>query len=219
MKIYPDLQKYLYFNLLSISNLIKFINNKFDKYKTEKNSSNIQNIITLEDTDQIINEDFQKYKNEISNSTKEINDIIKRKEESKEKYENGLIKNLKIAEYLFYMTFDNINNYNKLNKFLITLNSVYNKKANNFSEENIYMKYIKKEISYHLILFQIIELIKENKKELPNSFIINLSNMIQQNTFTDSLSLSGMIHSSLINFESDYKMIYKYFNDFVEFLL
>ena len=217
MKIYPDLQKYLYFNLLSVSNLIKFINNKFDKYKTEKNSSNIQNIITLEDTDQIINEDFQKYKNEISNSTKEINDIIKIKEESKEKYENGLIKNLKISEYLFYMTFDNINNYNKLNKFLITLNSVYNKKANNFSEENIYMKYIKKEISYHLILFQIIELIKENKKELPNSFIINLSNMIQQNTFTDSLSLSGMIHSSLINFESDYKMIYKYFNDFVEF--
>ena len=46
---------------------------------------------------------------------------------------------------------------------------------------------------------------------------MNLSNTIQLNTFTDNLSLSGMIHSSLINFELDYKIIYKYFNDFVEF--
>ena len=80
------------------------------------------------------------------------------------------------------------------------------------------MKYIKKEFSYHSIIFQIIEAIINNNKELPNSFIINLSNTIQRNTFTDSLSLSGMIHSSLINFENDYKIIYKYFNDFVEFL-
>ena len=212
MKIYPEFQKYLYFNLISVTNLIKYINNKNDNNKIEKNSLNNQNIITLEDTNQIINEDYQKYKNEIANSTKEIKDIIKSKEETKEKYENGMIKNLKISEYLFYMTFENINNYQKLNKFIIMLNNI-----NNINEENIYIRYIKKEISYHLILFQILESLKENKKELPKLFIINLSNTIQQNTFTDSLSLSGMIHSSMINFESDYKMVYKYFNDFVEF--
>ena len=212
MKIYPEFQKYLYFNLISVTNLIKYINNKNDNNKIEKNSLNNQNIITLEDTNQIINEDYQKYKNEIENSTKEIKDIIKSKEETKEKYENGMIKNLKISEYLFYMTFENINNYQKLNKFIIMLNNI-----NNINEENIYIRYIKKEISYHLILFQILESLKENKKELPKLFIINLSNTIQQNTFTDSLSLSGMIHSSMINFESDYKMVYKYFNDFVEF--
>ena len=212
MKIYPEFQKYLYFNLISVTNLIKYINNKNDNNKIEKNSLNNQNLITLEDTNQIINEDYQKYKNEIENSTKEIKDIIKSKEETKEKYENGMIKNLKISEYLFYMTFENINNYQKLNKFIIMLNNI-----NNINEENIYIRYIKKEISYHLILFQILESLKENKKELPKLFIINLSNTIQQNTFTDSLSLSGMIHSSMINFESDYKMVYKYFNDFVEF--
>ena len=212
MKIYPEFQKYLYFNLISVTNLIKYINNKNDNNKIEKNSLNNQNIINLEDTNQIINEDYQKYKNEIENSTKEIKDIIKSKEETKEKYENGMIKNLKISEYLFYMTFENINNYQKLNKFIIMLNNI-----NNINEENIYIRYIKKEISYHLILFQILESLKENKKELPKLFIINLSNTIQQNTFTDSLSLSGMIHSSMINFESDYKMVYKYFNDFVEF--
>ena len=212
MKIYPEFQKYLYFNLISVTNLIKYINNKNDNNKIEKNSLNNQNLITLEDTNQIINEDYQKYKNEIANSTKEIKDIIKSKEETKEKYENGMIKNLKISEYLFYMTFENINNYQKLNKFIIMLNNI-----NNINEENIYIRYIKKEISYHLILFQILESLKENKKELPKLFIINLSNTIQQNTFTDSLSLSGMIHSSMINFESDYKMVYKYFNDFVEF--
>ena len=212
MKIYPEFQKYLYFNLISVTNLIKYINNKNDNNKIEKNSLNNQNIITLEDTNQIINEDYQKYKNEIENSTKEIKDIIKSKEETKEKYENGMIKNLKISEYLFYMTFENINNYQKLNKFIMMLNNI-----NNINEENIYIRYIKKEISYHLILFQILESLKENKKELPKLFIINLSNTIQQNTFTDSLSLSGMIHSSMINFESDYKMVYKYFNDFVEF--
>ena len=212
MKIYPEFQKYLYFNLISVTNLIKYINNKNDNNKIEKNSLNNQNIITLEDSNQIINEDYQKYKNEIANSTKEIKDIIKSKEETKEKYENGMIKNLKISEYLFYMTFENINNYQKLNKFIMMLNNI-----NNINEENIYIRYIKKEISYHLILFQILESLKENKKELPKLFIINLSNTIQQNTFTDSLSLSGMIHSSMINFESDYKMVYKYFNDFVEF--
>ena len=212
MKIYPEFQKYLYFNLISVTNLIKYINNKNDNNKIEKNSLNNQNLINLEDTNQIINEDYQKYKNEIENSTKEIKDIIKSKEETKEKYENGMIKNLKISEYLFYMTFENINNYQKLNKFIMMLNNI-----NNINEENIYIRYIKKEISYHLILFQILESLKENKKELPKLFIINLSNTIQQNTFTDSLSLSGMIHSSMINFESDYKMVYKYFNDFVEF--
>ena len=80
------------------------------------------------------------------------------------------------------------------------------------------MKYIKKEITYHKVLFQIIELLINKNTELPKTFIINLSNIIQQNTFTDDLSLSGMIYSSLINFENDYKIIYKYFNDFVEFL-
>jgi hypothetical protein len=221
MKNLPELQKFLYFDLSSISNLLKYINQS-NNTNINKKIPDSDNLYELEDTDKIINEDYQKYKNEIIKINKEkiINNNNKNvQEETKSENQNsGMLKYLKISEYLIHMTFENINNYPNLKKYLSIFNEIFNKKVKIYKEENIYMKYIKKEFSYHSIIFQIIEAIINNNKELPNSFIINLSNTIQRNTFTDSLSLSGMIHSSLINFENDYKIIYKYFNDFVEFL-
>jgi hypothetical protein len=221
MKNLPELQKFLYFDLSSISNILKYINQSNNTNINKKIPDN-DNLFELEDTDKIINEDYQKYKNEIIKINKEkiINNNNKNvQEETKSENQNsGMLKYLKISEYLIHMTFENINNYPSLKKYLSIFNEIFNKKVKIYKEENIYMKYIKKEFSYHSIIFQIIEAIINNNKELPNSFIINLSNTIQRNTFTDSLSLSGMIHSSLINFENDYKIIYKYFNDFVEFL-
>ena len=221
MKNLPELQKFLYFDLSSISNLLKYINQS-NNTNINKKIPDSDNLYELEDTDKIINEDYQKYKNEIIKINKEkiINNNNKNvQEEIKSENQNsGMLKYLKISEYLIHMTFENINNYPSLKKYLSIFNEIFNKKVKIYKEENIYMKYIKKEFSYHSIIFQIIEAIINNNKELPNSFIINLSNTIQRNTFTDSLSLSGMIHSSLINFENDYKIIYKYFNDFVEFL-
>ena len=221
MKNLPELQKFLYFDLSSISNLLKYINQS-NNTNINKKIPDSENLYELEDTDKIINEDYQKYKNEIIKINKEkiINNNNKNvQEETKSENQNsGMLKYLKISEYLIHMTFENINNYPSLKKYLSIFNEIFNKKVKIYKEENIYMKYIKKEFSYHSIIFQIIEAIINNNKELPNSFIINLSNTIQRNTFTDSLSLSGMIHSSLINFENDYKIIYKYFNDFVEFL-
>ena len=221
MKNLPELQKFLYFDLSSISNILKYINQSHNT-NINKKIPDSDNLFELEDTDKIINEDYQKYKNEIIKINKEkiINNNNKNaQEETKSENQNsGMLKYLKISEYLIHMTFENINNYPSLKKYLSIFNEIFNKKVKIYKEENIYMKYIKKEFSYHSIIFQIIEAIINNNKELPNSFIINLSNTIQRNTFTDSLSLSGMIHSSLINFENDYKIIYKYFNDFVEFL-
>ena len=221
MKNLPELQKFLYFDLSSISNILKYIN-QGNNTNINKKIPDSENLYELEDTDKIINEDYQKYKNEIIKINKEkiINNNNKNvQEETKSENQNsGMLKYLKISEYLIHMTFENINNYPSLKKYLSIFNEIFNKKVKIYKEENIYMKYIKKEFSYHSIIFQIIEAIINNNKELPNSFIINLSNTIQRNTFTDSLSLSGMIHSSLINFENDYKIIYKYFNDFVEFL-
>ena len=218
IKNFQDKQKLFYFDVSSISNMLKYINNNknfvVDMYHPAQ-----ENIFSLEDANDIINEDYQKYKNEIDNIKQEHmmkNDKVQ-EEPKKEKF-GGMLKYLKISEYLFHMTFENFSNYDKLKNYLALLNEIYNKKVNNYKEENIYMKYIKKEINYHTILFQIIELLINRKTELPKNFIINLSNIIQQNTFTDDLSLSGMIHCSLINFEYDYKIIYQYFNDFVEFL-
>ena len=39
-----------------------------------------------------------------------------------------MLKYLKISEYLFHISFDNIDNYEKLHKFLTYLNSIYEKK-------------------------------------------------------------------------------------------
>ena len=211
----PTLQKYLYFDLTSVSNLMKYINQNNEIDKGDKSINNEQ-IFNFEETDKIINEDYLKYKNEITKILNEKENESQNKEEIKIEKNDGVLKYLKISEYLFHMTFENINNYYQLKKFLNILNDIYNKKMN-LNEENIYMKYIKKEISFHSFLLQIIESLINSQTELPKSFIINLSNIIQENTFTDDLSLSGMIHSSMINFESDYKTIYKYFNDFIEF--
>ena len=214
---FQDKIKMLYFDASSISNLLKYINNQNPTVDTYPPGN--ENIFDFEDTNDIINEDYQKYQNEIENiKKKSMQLIVNRTEELKIEKFGGMLKYLKISEYLFHMTFENFSNYEKLKNYLVLLNEIYEQKLNNYKEENIYMKYIKKEITYHKVLFQIIELLINNNTELPKAFIINLSNIIQQNTFTDDLSLSGMIHSSLINFENDYKIIYKYFNDFVEFL-
>ena len=218
LKNFQDKQKLFYFDEKSISNLLKYIN-KNNKIEEGMPPNPEKNIFELEDVSDIINEDYQKYKNEIENVKEET--IMKNTnelDESKKEKLGGILKYLKISEYLFHLTFENFNNYDRLKNYLSILKEIPNKKLNNYQEENIYVKYIKKEISYHSILFQIIESLINKSTELPESFIINLSNIIQQNNFTDDISLSGMIHSSLINFESSYKIIYKYFNDFVEFL-
>ena len=218
IKNFQDKQKLFYFDASSISNMLKYINNN-KNFVVDMYHPTQENIFSLEDANDIINEDYQKYKNEIDNIKQEhVMKIGNVQEEPKKEKFGGMLKFLKISEYLFHMTFENFSNYDKLKNYLALLNEIYNKKANNYKEENIYMRYIKKEINYHTILFQIIELLINRKTELPKNFIINLSNIIQQNTFTDDLSLSGMIHCSLINFENDYKIIYQYFNDFVEFL-
>ena len=218
LKNFQDKQKLFYFDEKSISNLLKYIN-KNNKIEEGMPPNPEKNIFELEDVSDIINEDYQKYKNEIENVKEET--IMKNTnelDESKKEKLGGILKYLKISEYLFHLTFENFNNYDRLKNYLSILKEIPNKKLNKYKEENIYVKYIKKEISYHSILFQIIESLINKSTELPESFIINLSNIIQQNNFTDDISLSGMIHSSLINFESSYKIIYKYFNDFVEFL-
>ena len=218
IKNFQDKQKLFYFDASSISNMLKYINNN-KNIDTDTYPPRQENIFNLEDTNDIINEDYKKYKNEIDNIKQEnLMKIDNVQEEPKKEKFGGMLKYLKISQYLFHMTFENFSNYDKLKNYLTILNEIYNKKVNNYKEENIYMKYIKKEINYHTILCQIIESMINKNAELPKNFIINLSNIIQQSTFTDDLSLSGMLHSSLINFEYDYKIIYKYFNDFVEFL-
>ena len=133
MKINQNLQKYLYFDLLSVSNLLKYLNNQIEeKEELYMHNENKNNLFELESIDVIINEDLLKYKNEIANikmgEKEEDNKIQIQKKDFKEKEKSIMLKYLKISEYLFHISFDNIDNYEKLHKFLTYLNSIYEKK-------------------------------------------------------------------------------------------
>ncbi len=222
MKIYQVLQKTLYFDLSSITNLLKYLNeSRVIKTKNEnKKENNIYNacIIESDDVNEFIDEDYAKYSKEI-NDVKEVKLNALSSKNLEEPNKKGVLKYLKILEYLFHMTFENINNNKEINKFINRLMSISEEKLNKSKskEENDYIQYFKKELLYFSILFQILESMINNKNKLPKDFIFNLSDFIVKNTFTDNLSLSGLIHSSLTNFVSDYKIIYKYFNKFVDF--
>ena len=237
MKNSQNLLKSLYFNLSSITNLknylIKRTKNETNKIKDNninKDNENKDNINILEidentpiNANTIMNEDYNKYLNEINSAKEEIKSNINLKVNSLDDYNKrgniGLLKYLKISEYLFHMTFENINNYSELNKFVNNLKNYIEEKINKVKtkEEIDYFQFLKKEILYHSILLQILDSMINNNNQLPENFIINLSDIIVKNTFTDNLSLSGLIHSSIINFESEYKIIYRYFNKFIEF--
>ena len=238
MKNNQDLLKSLYFDLPSITNLLKYLIKIIKKDNILKNSNKINNNIEIKDnynilysdgeiefnTNDIVNEDYNNYSKEIIKAKEEIKSNIDKKvnnslDEFNKKGHIGLLKYLKISEYLFHMTFDNINNYKELNKFVNKLKYYIEEKTTKLKakEETDYFEYLKKEILYHSILLQILDSMINNNNQLPQNFILNLSDLIVKNTFTDNLSLSGLIHSSIINFESEYKIIYRYFNKLVEF--
>ena len=244
MKTFSNLQKYLYFELNSITNLLSYLNKNIDNHDNKDDNDIIDNKCNKNDdilidtndvnllssdndetinTNEIMNEDYNNYLSEIKQTKDEILSVIDKKmnlsEDINKKGYIYLLKYLKISEYLFHITFDNFNNYNELNKFVNQLKNIIEDKINKVKtkEENDYYQYLNKELLYHSILLQILDSMVNNQKQLPKDFIINLSNIIIKNTFTDNISISGLIHSSIINFDTEYKIIYRYFNKFVEF--
>ena len=230
LKKCENFQKSLYFDLSSVSSLLKYLsnNNNIDINEDDKEIKDNEKfdfgLFISPDSNEIFNEDYNNYVNEITKVKEEIKSSDNLKNNSVEEFnknENGgFLKYLKILEYLFHMTFENVNNYKELHRFLNKLKNVVEEKLKKVKtkEENDYFHYIKKEISYNSILLQIIDSLISNNNLLPKDFIIELSDFIIKNTFTDNISISGLIHSSLINFEIEYKTIYRYFSKFVEFL-
>jgi hypothetical protein len=244
MKSNSYLQKYLYFDITSITNLLNYLNkknnnsldidNKDNTNILDINNNNNVNILSFNDNEnengkinETKNDDFNKYLMEIKRAKEEIKSNVsdvttKLNNTSEEINKRGhvyLLKYLKISEYLFHVTFENFTNFDELNKFVNKLKNIIDEKLNKIKtkEENDYYQYLNKEMIYHSALLQILNSMVNNQKQLPKDFIINLSNLIIKNTFTDNISLSGLIHSSIINFDSEYKIIYRYFNKFVEF--
>ena len=71
---------------------------------------------------EIMNEDYKNYLNEINKTKEEIKSNVELKVNSIDDFNKkgylGLLKYLKISEYLFHLSFENISNYDELKNFM-----------------------------------------------------------------------------------------------------
>ena len=177
--------------------------------------------------DQIINEDYQKYKNEID---KVNNDYLEKLSLSNENALNSCDLNnknninsflncFKVNEFLVDASLDNFNYYSISKKFNDSLKNKAELKIKNNTnkkDEND-LQYILKEITYYDIILQLIENMINNKEKLPKSFFKNLSEFITNNALTGNIKLCGLIHSNMINFSHNLKLLQSYFTAFIQF--
>lgn len=118
------------------------------------------------------------------------------------------------CENLIYLTSKN----EKLLKKTIEFTNKFKEQFPPFnSSSDASLLNIAKELSFLEFLLKLIEMIFSNKDKLEKKYLNNLSETIINKTLTDNLALSGKIHSMIINFKNDFKKIYRYFNDFVDF--
>jgi len=236
--------KLFYFDIEKIKYLYNYIektikknNNKndnnniiIDDTNNASNNNNNNDLIIMDavlNCDNVINEDYNKYKNEIDQTNNEyIEKITSNNESSLNSCElsnkncvNSLMNCLKITEFLVNSTLENFNTYNLGITFLNSLKSKAELKiqTNTIRKEENDLQYIKKEIYFYSIMFQLIENMINNIEKLPTQFFKNLSDYITNNTLTGNLRISGLIHSNIINFSLNIKTFHSYFNAFMTF--
>ena len=237
--------KLFYFDIEKIKYLYNYIEKTFKKNNNkndiiiENNNNNliIDNNIEVDNNlfimdniincDKVINDDYNKYKNEIDKVSNEyIENMISNNENSLSNCElsnkncvNSLMNCLKITEFLVNLTLENFNKYNIGINFLNSLKSKAELKiqTNTIRKDENDLQYIKKEIYFYSVMFQLIEYMKNNTEKIPSAFFKNLSEYIANNTLTGNLRISGLIHSSIINFSLNIKIFHSYLNSFMKF--
>ena len=182
---------------------------------------------SIDNYDNVINDDYNKYKNEIDKTNKEYLEKITSNNEnslnscdlSNKNCVNSLMTCLKITEFFVNFTLEDFSKYNIGINFLNLLKSKAELKiqTNTIRKEENDLQYIKKEIYFYSIMFQLIEYMINNTEKLPTSFFKNLSEYITNNTLTGNLRISGLIHSNIINFSLNIKTFHSYFNAFMTF--
>ena len=226
-------KKKLYFNENDIKKLLKFceINKNEMEVDDEKEDENFDylekkynlNLSNFDLENNLFEKDFktkmETIKIEDNNENNSEKNIYKIK--SQELIENSSLEfNLKYSENLLFLTFENISYLKEANEFINLFKNHLNNLStkNNISKtEEIDILNNKKELSYYSILLIILETFFNNENKLRKNFLKNLSNTILKNTLTDNLNISGLIHCLILNFKQNFKGIYNYFNDFVEF--
>ena len=226
-------KKKLYFDENNIKKLLKFCEINKNEMDIDEKEEEIENYDYLEkkynldlsnfDLDNnIIEKDFKTKMESIKiEDNNENNNENNYKIKSQELIENSSLEfNLKYSENLLFLTFENISYLKEANEFINLFKNHLNNLStkNNISKtEEIEILNNKKELSYYSILLIILETFFNNENKLRKNFLKNLSKTILRNTLTDNLNISGLIHCLILNFKENFKGIYNYFNDFVEF--
>ena len=228
--------KLIYFDIEKVKYLYNYLTEKEASNSIINNDiimddNNIDNIFFSEEDiscyNKVLDEDCDKYKNEIN---KVKNDYMKQLSLSNESALNSceinnknctssLLNCLNISGYLIDISLKNYDFYKDATNFIESLKAkAENKiKANSNKKEESDLQYVKKELSYYGTLIQIIENLINNEDKLHKNFLKNLSQFIIDYTLTGNLKLSGLIHSNIINFSHNLKMINKYFEGFTQF--
>ena len=198
-----------------------------DNDNDNDNNNNLFITDAINNYENVIKDDYNKYKNDIDKTNKEyIEKIASNNENSLNSCElsnkncvNSLMTCLKITEFLVNLTLEDFSKYNIGINFLNSLKSKAELKiqTNTIRKEENDLQYIKKEIYFYSIMFQLIEYMINNTEKLPTVFFKNLSEYITNNTLTGNLRISGLIHSNLINFALNIKTFHSYFNAFMTF--
>ena len=226
-------KKKLYFDENNIKKLLKFCEINKNEMDIDEKEEEIENYDYLEkkynldlsnfDLDNnIIEKDFKTKMESIKiEDNNENNNENHYKIKFQELIENSSLEfNLKYSENLLFLTFENISYLKEANEFINLFKNHLNNLStkNNISKtEEIEILNNKKELSYYSILLIILETFFNNENKLRKNFLKNLSKTILRNTLTDNLNISGLIHCLILNFKENFKGIYNYFNDFVEF--
>ena len=225
-------KKKLYFDENNIKKLLKFCETNqnemdIDEKEENENYDYLEKKYNLDlsnfDLDNnIIEKDFKTKMESIKiEDNNENNNENHYKIKSQELIENSSLEfNLKYSENLLFLTFENISYLKEANEFINLFKNHLNNLStkNNISKtEEIEILNNKKELSYYSILLIILETFFNNENKLRKNFLKNLSKTILRNTLTDNLNISGLIHCLILNFKENFKGIYNYFNDFVEF--
>ena len=234
---------YFYFDIDKVKYFYKYLeknigqnndtsNNKslVEENKQPKNDIDNINIFNMDDIthyDQIINEDYQKYKNEIDKTNIDYLEKLSLSNENalnacdlnNKNNINSLLNCLKVNEFLIDTSLENFNYYTISKNFNDALKSKTELKITNNTnkKDDNDLQYVLKEITYYDIMLQLIENMINNKEKLPKTFFKNLSEFITNNALTGDLKLCGLIHSNMINFSHNLKLLHSYFTSFIQF--
>ena len=225
-------KKKLYFDENNIKKLLKFCESNQNEMDIDEKEEEIENYDYLEKKynldlsnfdleNNIIEKDFKTKMESIKIENNNENNENNYKLKYQDLIENSSLDfNLKYSENLLFLTFENISYLKEANEFINLFKNHLNNLStkNNISKtEEIDILNNKKELSYYSILLIILETFFNNENKLRKNFLKNLSKTILRNTLTDNLNISGLIHCLILNFKENFKGIYNYFNDFVEF--